>query len=188
MYYDLLKNKIYFFQPSATVVDPPTPKDYYLSVIEHPDSLGPICRVKFNGLYLNGRRAPGGFGPTVNYNLGALGQAYPWPANDLKDSPPPICAGDSVRLGEWFSEPGTTTVTVTVLPPDASPCRTTRRDETTAQIRIYPNPTTGPLTVELPAGIRTDIDLLNAIGEGLLRVVNRSGTVHLDLTPYPDGH
>jgi hypothetical protein len=42
--------------------------------------------------------------------------------------------------------------------------------------------------VELPAGIRTDIDLLNAIGQGLLRVVNRSGTVHLDLTPYPDGH
>jgi hypothetical protein len=84
--------------------------------------------------------------------------------------------------------PDTATVTVTVLPPDASPCRTTRLDETTAQIRIYPNPTTGPLTVELPAGIRTDIDLLNAIGQGLLRVVNRSGTVHLDLTPYPDGH
>jgi hypothetical protein len=324
----------------------------------------------------------------VNYNLGALGQAYPWPQNDLKDGPPPLCAGDSVRLGEWFSEPGigyqwapaaglscttchapkaapaqtttytlyttstnacgltadtatvtvtilqpsqavinlgsdrticagdsltigmapvpnvayswntdattaiigirpeqtttyilqavdtsagcgepvpvldtltvtvlprnvleatlppdtavcpgasltltpvltgtgsvlwstgattpsitvepsqtttytvtftgtacdtpgTATVTVTVLPLDASPCRTARPDATATQIRIYPNPTTGPLTVELPAGIRTDIDLLNAIGQGLLRVVNRSGTVHLDLTPYPDGH
>jgi hypothetical protein len=32
------------------------------------------------------------------------------------------------------------------------------------------------------------VELLNAIGQGLLRVVNRSGTVHLDLTPYPDGH
>jgi hypothetical protein len=367
----------------------PTDKDFRMGIIEHPDSLGAACRYKHGALYLNGRRAPGGFGPTVNYNLGALGTAYAWPANDLKDGPPPLCAGDSVRLGEWFSEPGisyqwapaaglscttcfapkaapaqtttytlyttstnacgltadtatvtvtvlqppsqvvvnlgsdrticagdsltigvqpvpnvvyswntdattasigirpeqtttyilqavdtsagcgepvpaidtltvtvlprnvlgvslppdtaicpgagltlspvltgtgsvlwstgattlsitvepsqtttytltysgtacdtpdTATVTVIVLPPDASPCRTARPDETTAQIRIYPNPTTGPLTVELPAGIRTDIDLLNAIGQGLLRVVNRSGTVHLDLTPYPDGH
>jgi hypothetical protein len=84
--------------------------------------------------------------------------------------------------------PDTATVTVTVLPPDASPCRTIRPDATATQIRIYPNPTTGPLTVELPAGIRTDVELLNAIGQGLLRVVNRSGTVHLDLTPYPDGY
>jgi hypothetical protein len=441
----------------------PTDKDFRMGIIEHPDSLGAACSYKHGALYLNGRRAPGGFGSTVNHNLGALGQAYPWPQSSLKDGPPPLCAGDSVRLGEDFTEPGisyqwapaaglscttcfapkaapaqtttytlyttstnacgllsdsatvtvvidnappvanagadqiicagssqqiggpalpgltylwlptaettaqitvapsqttvytltvsnscgfqsqdtvtvgvlppsqvvinlgsdrticagdsltigvvpapnvayswntdattasigirpeqtttyilqavdtsascgepipvldtltvtvlprnvltvtlppdtaicsganltltpvltgtgsvlwstcattpsitveptatttytltysgtacdtpgTATVTVTVLPPDASPCRTARPDETTAQIRIYPNPTTGPLTVELPAGIRTDIDLLNAIGQGLLRVVNRSGTVHLDLTPYPDGY
>jgi hypothetical protein len=388
VYYDNINNKIYFSQPKGSIIDDPSLQDYYLGVIEHPDSVGPACKVRFNGLYLNGRRAPIGFGPRVNYNLGALGQAYPWPQNDLKDGPPPLCAGDSVRLGEWFSEPGigyqwapaaglscttchapkaapaqtttytlyttstnacgltadtatvtvtilqpsqavinlgsdrticagdsltigmapvpnvayswntdattaiigirpeqtttyilqavdtsagcgepvpvldtltvtvlprnvleatlppdtavcpgasltltpvltgtgsvlwstgattpsitvepsqtttytvtftgtacdtpgTATVTVTVLPLDASPCRTARPDATATQIRIYPNPTTGPLTVELPAGIRTDIDLLNAIGQGLLRVVNRSGTVHLDLTPYPDGH
>jgi hypothetical protein len=343
--------------------------------------------VRFNALYFNGRLAPAGFSARINYNLGALGQAYVWPQNDLTEGPAPVCAGDSVRLGEYFSEPGvsylwqpaaglscttchapkaapnqtttytlyttstnacglpadTATVTVTIQPPTAvsinlggarticagdsltlgvvpvkdvvyawntdattpsigiRPAQTTTyilqaedtsgacgavlvidsvvvtvlprsvltatlppdtalcpgetltltptltgtgtvlwstgattptlvvepietttysltfigtacdtqdtarivvavlpadaprckveniADALPPQVRVYPNPTTGPLTVELAPGLRTDVDLLNAIGQGILRLTNQQGTLRLDLTPYPDG-
>jgi hypothetical protein len=41
--------------------------------------------------------------------------------------------------------------------------------------------------VGLAPGLRTDVDLLNAISQGLLRLMNQSDTVRLEPMPYPDG-
>jgi hypothetical protein len=103
--YDFDYNRIFISTSPGNFSLPTVVDNYYLGVISNPDNLGTNCGFKKLGLYLNGKVSHHKFGPSINYGLGALGQAYAWPINGPKE-PPPVCADDSVRLGEWFSEPG----------------------------------------------------------------------------------
>ena len=53
---------------------------------------------------------------------------------------------------------------------------------------VYPNPTAGPLRVELPAGFGlTEIQLLNALGQAVLRRAGRGVSAELDLSGLAPG-
>jgi hypothetical protein len=106
--YDFDNNKLLITNSSgfgSTAISALPLDNYFMGVIHQPDSFGVLCKYEKRGLYLNGKQSPAWLSPSINYNLGALGTAYAWPLYGPKE-PPPICAGDSVRLGEWFSEPG----------------------------------------------------------------------------------
>ncbi|MFD1469472.1 S8 family peptidase [Hymenobacter caeli] len=53
---------------------------------------------------------------------------------------------------------------------------------------VYPNPTTGPLRVELPTGFGlTEIQMLNALGQTVLRRPSHGASTDLDLTDLAPG-
>ena len=54
-----------------------------------------------------------------------------------------------------------------------------------ASLRVYPNPTTGRLTVSLP--VETDVEVHDMMGRRLMAVHARQGAVALDLTALPQG-
>ncbi len=80
-------------------------------------------------------------------------------------------------IGNWYAPPDT------ACPP---PCDTTGITETpTLQAKLYPNPTTGTLTIELPGGQGGIMALYNLLGQSMYQATLAGGqtTLALNLPP-----
>lgn len=77
-------------------------------------------------------------------------------------------------LGNWYAPPDT------ACPP---PCDTVGITETpTLQAKLYPNPTTGKLTVELPNEQDGNIELYNLLGQSVFNAtINGTATIQTEL-------
>lgn len=77
-------------------------------------------------------------------------------------------------LGNYYAPPDTT------CPP---PCDTVGITEPqTLQAKLYPNPTTGTLTVELPNGQSGNLELYNLLGQSVFNAtINGTATLQMDL-------
>ena len=58
--------------PESDSINTVFPQDSFLHFIEYPDIKGHACNLKFNQIYLNGRRGRGEFPRIPNYNLGLI--------------------------------------------------------------------------------------------------------------------
>ncbi|MEO8734522.1 MAG: peptide-N-glycosidase F-related protein [Flavobacteriales bacterium] len=67
---------------------------------------------------------------------------------------------------------GTTSGTVLAIP---------ERSASDVHFKVYPNPTSGQFTVELPTEEKGEITVINVLGEQVLQVQATSGTTHLQL-------
>jgi hypothetical protein len=133
------------------------PHDSILHFIEFPDVKGHACNVKFNQVYLNGRKANSGM---PNYNLGPIDGSIcdtlglNVSRNTLEPSPPP--------LPSIYPNPSGGQGAVLIIP----------QPQLTNRIIIYD--ATGKLIWEIQSDSDT-INLPNHLPSGLYRVVVNGG-------------